>query len=153
MTTHIENLLEIKSNTSIGASRIFLLFGFIRGLYNLFDFNKVLPIPKTVSHCNEEKWCQKYWNTKWNCYDCSVDRINSTIRFTTIDDAPYPVIEKLTKKYPDLLFVLTSINKKSKSLNIVTYQTGVIQSFVNIRKSVNFEEYKKHKSHVFVYDQ
>ena len=41
------------------------------------------------------------WNTKWNSYDSEYDGGNEVI-FKTAWDAPHPIIEKLSKIYPDV---------------------------------------------------
>lgn len=49
------------------------------------------------------EWSNKNWGTKWNAYDQSFDEKN-TITFDTAWNTPYPVIEKLAMKYPELNF-------------------------------------------------
>ena len=41
------------------------------------------------------------WNTKWNSYESEYDGGNE-VRFHTAWDAPHPIIEKLSKMYPDV---------------------------------------------------
>lgn len=46
------------------------------------------------------EWSVRYWGTKWNAYDLSVDG-DDQIRFSTAWSAPTPVIHALSEKYPD----------------------------------------------------
>lgn len=47
-------------------------------------------------------WNRKNWGTKWNSSYSTVD--GNSIRFQTAWCTPYPIIDLLSKKYPDLTF-------------------------------------------------
>ena len=53
------------------------------------------------------EWCISNWGTKWNAYgyDENADYSENTdLWFQTAWSAPHPVIEKLSKMYPDITF-------------------------------------------------
>lgn len=47
------------------------------------------------------EWSVKNWGTKWNAYDCVSGE--GTLIFSTAWSAPHPVLEKLSKLYPDIV--------------------------------------------------
>ena len=48
-------------------------------------------------------WCIANWGTKWNSYGYEYfEPKNNTLEFFTAWGAPHPVIEKLSKMYPDI---------------------------------------------------
>ena len=48
------------------------------------------------------QWCCKNWGTKWNAYDFHYTPGSHTISFTTANDIPDPVFEKLSTLYEDV---------------------------------------------------
>ncbi|GAA2941070.1 hypothetical protein ACFO7V_16755 [Glutamicibacter bergerei] len=81
------------------------------------DFNMAIPQPVNIetggcSRQHEEgvicwyEWNPKSWGTKWNAYETTVEpRENglTELRFDTAWSHPYPVLEKLSKKFPSVL--------------------------------------------------
>lgn len=87
-----------------------------------FDFNKLIPEPKTIEECpndcirteksciepDEDKpwfdwyaWRSKYWHTKWNTYSAYTIIKNASIHFVfnTAWSPATPVFEKLLELY------------------------------------------------------
>lgn len=90
-----------------------------------FDFNKIIPEPKTAEECIEKygeeyidkgnshlehteenkwfdwyKWRCSYWGTKWNaCYTHITT--NDEVSFDTAWCEPVKVFEALSKRYPE----------------------------------------------------
>ncbi len=90
-----------------------------------FDFNTIIPEPKTKDECLEAfyvnadshiqtdadrpwfdwyRWRCVNWGTKWNAHDTQYDEANGTIDFDTAWSDPAPVIEALFNMYKDLKF-------------------------------------------------
>lgn len=81
------------------------------------DFNMVIPQPVNIetggcSRQHEEgvicwyEWNPENWGTKWNAYDTSLEPKENgltELRFDTAWSHPYPVLEKLSKKFPNAL--------------------------------------------------
>lgn len=79
------------------------------------DFNMVIPQPVNIEigDCSGEHdegvicwrpWSIDNWGTKWNAYSTSLESGESgltELRFDTAWAHPYPVIEKLSKKFPN----------------------------------------------------
>ena len=94
------------------------IFDFIKGEHGVIDFEKIVPMPKTVFKGNlgeaERKehgennwydWSCSNWGTKWNASDSEVE--GDTIQFSTAWSHPEPVIEKLSKRFPDVEFTVS----------------------------------------------
>lgn len=47
------------------------------------------------------EWCSKHWGTKWNACDTEIIS-RDEISFNTAWAAPTPILEKLSKMYPDV---------------------------------------------------
>ena len=112
MPNYCYNSLSIEATPDV----LEQLHRFVASEKNVFDFNKIIPMPSNLFMGNigteEEKqyggrnwydWCNRRWGTKWNSVDahCS-DR--DGILFYDFDTAwgpSEPVIEELVKLFPD----------------------------------------------------
>ena len=47
-------------------------------------------------------WCIDHWGTKWNACECTIR--DNYLEFETAWSAPFPVIEELSRCFPELLF-------------------------------------------------
>lgn len=54
-------------------------------------------------YTNWYDWCNRYWNTKWNAYDCSVG--NNFIEFYTAWSNVPDIVRVLSMKFPDVEIV------------------------------------------------
>ncbi|NJN99357.1 MAG: hypothetical protein HC875_37295 [Anaerolineales bacterium] len=64
---------------------------------------RILPPPKGLSAEEEHRWRCQNWNTKW---DIDTDDYNSWSCFLTAWSPPIPVVIELSKKYPNISFIL-----------------------------------------------
>lgn len=96
---------------------------------NYFDFNNVIPEPKSIEECEEsfiineddiekqkelnDKWFNwydwrvHYWNTKWNSYNNEINQYMNIlhIKFETAWNEPIPIIDKLKRDNKDYIIV------------------------------------------------
>lgn len=89
------------------------------------DFNMVIPQPVNIetggcSMQHEEgvicwyQWNPGNWGTKWNAYDTSLEAKENgltELRFDTAWSHPYPVLEKLSKMFPNVLIQVSYANE------------------------------------------
>lgn len=84
----------------------------------VFDFDKLIPEPRTEAECPEDckvnkdshvekdrdrpwfdwyTWRNKYWNTKWGAYDCytKIGKSQITFVFSTAWSLAIPIVHKL----------------------------------------------------------
>ncbi|MHC6175442.1 DUF1281 family ferredoxin-like fold protein [Glutamicibacter sp. X7] len=99
------------------------------------DFNLVVPQPVNIETggCSREHdegvvcwwdWNLHYWGTKWNAYRTEIERQDdgtAKLRFETAWSHPFPVIEALSKKFPDFEFEV-SYADENLGYNLGKYQ-------------------------------
>lgn len=91
-----------------------------------FDFNRVIPQPKTKNTCPNKyicdpqeagiepcegrewfdwfSWNYDNWGVKWNAYYCYTDKENNYFEFTSPWDSPNLIFRALMEKYPNIIF-------------------------------------------------
>ena len=96
-------------------------YGFDKYGRKFFDFNKLIPEPKTREECPPEfidhgncnlmhteddewfnwyDWHCRFWGTKWNAYDFTeID--DDTVYFLTAWTEPEPIWKAISEKFPD----------------------------------------------------
>ena len=75
------------------------------------DWDKVYEAGKQYLYNREHygcytwyEWCCRHWGTKWNACEPDWSLDDGMLVFQTAWSAPFPVIEALAQKYPDLEF-------------------------------------------------
>ncbi len=116
-----------------------------------FDFEKIIPIPKTLIQKSSLRcptsdevsdvccmlcgfgssydFCCAKWGTKWNANDPCINRSSGSVYFDTAWSPPEPVICKLSKMFPKLSFTLKAFEGGCCICGVVTYQNGSVISF------------------------
>ena len=74
-----------------------------KGTANLKEAQKALDNVRLYGHKDWYSWSTSNWGTKWNAYDTN-DNEDDGIYFQTAWSNPYPVMEALSRKYPDVVF-------------------------------------------------
>lgn len=111
MPNHCQNDLHLLGP----ADRIEELLKFIGATDEkpLFDFNRIIPEPKSIRHHDPQwmteiqiNWRRANWNTKWTGYDLERSKRDGheCLKFETAWAPPTPVIVALHKLFPDLTF-------------------------------------------------
>ena len=96
MPNYVRNILRINGEN------IQAVCDFVRSDNSVFDFEKIKPIPQTCA--NSYHWCMENWGTKWNAVDAFLSNIE--YNFDTAWSAPIPVIQKLSRLFPNNTFTL-----------------------------------------------
>jgi hypothetical protein len=73
------------------------------GRANLEEAQRALDNEKLYGHRDWYSWSNANWGTKWNAYDTHENE-DDGIYFQTAWSNPYPVMEALSRKYPDVIF-------------------------------------------------
>ncbi len=87
----------------------------------LFDFNKILPIPKDLQDSFD--WRVTNWSTKWNadaviCHDCQIE-------FLTAWSAPINILDTLSDMFPHMDFTyIWSDEAVGQNASIIQYRYG-----------------------------
>jgi hypothetical protein len=72
-----------------------------KGLANLVEAQQALDNLRDYGHQDWYSWSTANWGTKWNAYSQNSDEGSNEISFETAWGTPYPVIEALSRKYPE----------------------------------------------------
>lgn len=74
-----------------------------KGTANLEEAQRALDNEKLYGHRDWYSWSNANWGTKWNAYDTNENE-DDGIYFQTAWSNPLPVMEALSRKYPDVVF-------------------------------------------------
>lgn len=72
-----------------------------KGGANLVEAQMALDNLRDYGHQDWYSWSTSNWGTKWNAYSQNSDEGSNEISFETAWSTPYPVIEALSRKYPE----------------------------------------------------
>lgn len=71
-------------------------------------------------------WCTKNWGTKWNALDSEI-KSEDIIEFTTAWSVPVPIIEQLSKMYPDeIVNIMWADEDTGSNTGEIAYQNGLV---------------------------
>jgi hypothetical protein len=83
------------------------------------DFEKVIPMPESIyrgpvgeaemkqyGENNWYDWSRKNWGTKWNACESQTYRDEARVVFETAWSLAYPVLRKLSEKFPNTKMVV-----------------------------------------------
>lgn len=80
---------------------------------------------RLYGHKDWYSWSIAYWGTKWNAYDAKTK--DNQIIFDTAWSTPFPVIDALSKMYPDLTFKVEFADEDiGSNCGSYTIQKGVL---------------------------
>lgn len=111
MPNHITNILKVNGTDKA----VKAVFDSIKGEETLFDFNKIVPIPRIIQDRN--LICIQKWGTKWNAYDTEMIDDYSIIFLTAWAGVP-KLIQKLSIFHPEVEFEYIFADED------VSYNTG-----------------------------
>jgi len=70
-------------------------------------------------------WCNENWGTKWNAYECYFDEDSDYVEFDTAWACPYPVIEQLSRMFPEHTFQIKYADEDTAyNCGKITYKNG-----------------------------
>lgn len=71
-------------------------------------------------------WCCEHWGTKWNACEAKVAD-DDTIEFQTAWSAPLPVVEQLSRMYPDeVVSIMWADEDTGCNTGEIAYQNGLV---------------------------
>jgi len=89
----------------------------------LFDFNKIIPMPKEIAEANDcswYTWAIKNWGTKWNANEVEIAQESDTYmeyNFLTAWSLPYPIYKKLWEMFPRIRFEVIFAEENDSELS------------------------------------
>lgn len=141
------------------------------GAYVFLDFNSLIPMPEELDvgnvpignptdqmQLNTDKygysswydWCVDKWGTKWNSYDCSVERVSdehAVIRFQTAWSLPYPVFAEIAELYPELNWQVDCVEEGGFFAGQLIYTDGQFEDLI----SEDGEVWREYASNIYGY--
>lgn len=107
MPNHITNVITIQAPEGRSHKEV---LDFVASENQLFDFNKLIPMPQIVVDSIGTPginplwygWSNENWGTKWNAYETSIK--DNVIRFQTAWSAPAPIFHALHEEFKDFTF-------------------------------------------------
>lgn len=102
----IEKIMGYNWATEFATPEELITFMLEKGTANLDDAQKALDNLRDYGHQDWYSWSTSNWGTKWNAYSQSSDEGSNEISFETAWSTPYPVIEALSRKFPEAVFFL-----------------------------------------------
>ena len=139
MPNHCFNTLTVE-----GPKSIVIIDSLFDDKHNV-DFNNVIKMPeqldigavplkpnetmlKNKKETGYYSWCDwsiENWGTKWNAYESR--RVgDNTVEFLTAWSPPIPVIEELSKKYPDHVFKLSYRDEFEEGYHTLVFQDSAM---------------------------
>lgn len=116
MPNHITNIISFEDVSNERVNKILEAIKSDEFGIGSIDFNKIIPTPPDIYQGNlgaeesrlygDKTWLNfnvANWGCKWNAYEHSPYDGCDRVEFLTAWSAPHPILEKLTKQYPDVL--------------------------------------------------
>ena len=98
-----------------------------KGSANLEEAQKALDNLRDYGHQDWYSWSTSNWGTKWNAYSQNSDEGSNEISFETAWSTPYPVIEALSRKYPEAVISMRYADEDfGHNVGEYTFQAGDI---------------------------
>jgi hypothetical protein len=141
MPNHVTNILKLSGPQSA----IDKFYKHLLDENDEVDFERVLPMPEGEEN-NWYNWKWDNWGTKWNAYDCIIDRENNKIQFDTAWEYPRPVIEHLVKAHPKVSVKILSVNEGGFPILCILYTNGS----KTLEKTIDYDEDKERFLRYFV---
>jgi hypothetical protein len=98
-----------------------------KGLANLVEAQMALDNIRDYGHQDWYSWSTSNWGTKGNAYSQNSDEGSNEISFETAWSTPYPVIEALSRKYPEAVISMRYADEDfGHNVGEYTFQAGDI---------------------------
>jgi len=98
-----------------------------KGSANLEEAQQALDNIRDYGHQDWYSWSTSNWGTKWNAYSQNSDEGSNEISFETAWSTPYPVIEALSRKYPEAVISMRYADEDfGHNVGEYTFQAGDI---------------------------
>ena len=95
MAKYVQNVLLVEGQAILAVRQ------YVQRPESLFDFTAIPPLPNASL---EEKI--RCWGTKGNAIGAVFHKEDGSFSFRTLNAPPIPVIEQLSKKFPNCTFTL-----------------------------------------------
>jgi hypothetical protein len=121
----IEKIMGYNWATEFATPEELITYMLEKGTANLDDAQKALDNLRDYGHQDWYSWSTANWGTKWNAYSQNSDEGSNEISFETAWGTPYPVIEALSRKYPEAVISMRYADEDfGHNVGEYTFQAG-----------------------------
>ena len=121
----IEKIMGYNWATEFATPEALIEFMLEKGSANLKEAQQALDNIRDYGHQDWYSWSTANWGTKWNAYSQSSEEGSNEISFETAWSTPYPVIEALSRKFPEAVFFLRYADEDfGHNVGEYTFQAG-----------------------------
>ena len=125
--TAINGIMGYQWGTEFATPEDLINYMLEKGSANLEEAQKALDNIRDYGHQDWYSWSTSNWGTKWNAYSQNSDEGSNEISFETAWSTPYPVIEALSRKYPEAVISMRYADEDfGHNVGEYTFQAGDI---------------------------
>ena len=126
-TSDIRKIMGYNWATEFATEEALITHMLENGSANLEEAQKALDNIRDYGHQDWYSWSTSNWGTKWNAYSQNSDEGSNEISFETAWSTPYPVIEALSRKYPEAVISMRYADEDfGHNVGEYTFQAGDI---------------------------
>ena len=126
-TSDIRKIMGYNWATEFATEEALITHMLENGSANLEEAQKALDNIRDYGHQDWYSWSTSNWGTKWNAYSQNSDEGSNEISFETAWSTPYPVIEALSRKYPEAVISMRFADEDfGHNVGEYTFQAGDI---------------------------
>mgnify|MGYP000102015851 FL=1 len=121
----IEKIMGYNWATEFATPEELITYMLEKGTANLEEAQQALDNLRYYGHQDWYSWSTSNWGTKWNAYSQNSDEGSNEIAFETAWSTPYPVIEALSRKYPEAVISIRYADEDfGHNVGEYTFQAG-----------------------------
>jgi hypothetical protein len=124
-TSEIRKIMGYNWATDFATPEELITYMLEKGSANLEEAQQALDNIRDYGHQDWYSWSTSNWGTKWNAYSQNSDEGSNEIAFETAWSTPYPVIEALSRKYPEAVISIRYADEDfGHNVGEYTFQAG-----------------------------
>jgi len=121
----IRKIMGFNWATEFESEEALITYMLEKGTANLEEAQQALDNVRLYGHQDWYSWSTANWGTKWNAYSQNSDEGSNEISFETAWGTPYPVIEALSRKYPEAVISMRYADEDfGHNVGEYTFQAG-----------------------------
>ena len=123
----IRKIMGYNWATEFATEEALITYMLDKRIANLVEAQMALDNLRDYGHQDWHSWSTSNWGTKWNAYSQNSDEGSNEISFETAWGTPYPVIEALSRKFPEAVISMRYADEDfGHNVGEYTFQAGDI---------------------------
>lgn len=121
----IRKIMGYNWATEFATEEALITYMLDKRIANLVEAQMALDNLRDYGHQDWHSWSTSNWGTKWNAYSQNSDEGSNEISFETAWGTPYPVIEALSRKFPEAVISMRYADEDfGHNVGEYTFQAG-----------------------------